>query len=56
MTYIELLCRLIETPRYSREETVAADIVETYMKEHGMIVHLIILIEIIVVGVVVGMI
>ena len=39
MDYIELLCRLIETPRYSREETAAADIVETYMKEHGLSVQ-----------------
>ena len=36
MNHVELLCRLIETPRYSREETDAADIVEAYMKSHGL--------------------
>lgn len=36
MNHLELLCHLIETPRYSREETAAADLIETYMKEHGL--------------------
>ena len=30
---VDLLCRLIETPRFSREETAAADLLQTYMKE-----------------------
>lgn len=36
MNHIELLCHLIETPRYSREESAAADLIEAYMKEHGL--------------------
>ncbi len=30
---IELLCRLIETPRVSREETAAADLLQAYMQD-----------------------
>ena len=30
---VELLCRLIETPRVSREETAAADLLQAYMQE-----------------------
>ena len=29
---IELLCRLIEVPRVSREETAAADLLQAYMQ------------------------
>lgn len=36
MDYIELLSRLIETPRYSREESAAADLLEQYMKDCGL--------------------
>ena len=30
---VELLCRLIATPRVSRDETAASDIMEQWMKE-----------------------
>ena len=33
---VELLCRLIETPRISREEPAAADLLEAWMKERDM--------------------
>ena len=33
---VELLCRLIETPRMSREETVAANLLESWMAERGL--------------------
>ena len=36
MNHIELLSKLIETPRYSREETAAANILEACMKERGL--------------------
>ena len=36
MNHLELLSKLIETPRYSREETAAADILEACMKERGL--------------------
>ena len=36
MDHIELLSKLIETPRYSREETAAANILEACMKERGL--------------------
>lgn len=32
----ELLCRLIETPSLSREETAAANLLEQWLKEHDM--------------------
>ena len=32
---IDLLCRLIATPSLSREENQTADIIESYLKEHG---------------------
>ena len=32
---VELLCRLIEVPRVSREETAAADLLQDYM-EHDL--------------------
>jgi len=33
---VALLCRLIETPRVSRDETAAADLLEAWMTERGM--------------------
>lgn len=39
MNYISLLCRLIETPRYSREENSATDIIEQYMRDCSLSVH-----------------
>lgn len=33
---VELLCRLIETSRVSRDETAAANLLEAWMTEHGM--------------------
>ena len=36
MNHLELLSKLIETPRYSREETAAANILEACMKERGL--------------------
>lgn len=33
---VALLCRLIETPRVSREETAAADLLQAWMDERGM--------------------
>lgn len=36
---IELLKKLIETPRVSREETAAADLLEAFMLEKGLCVH-----------------
>ena len=30
---VELLCRLIEVPRVSREETAAADLLQAYMQD-----------------------
>lgn len=34
--HIELLCRLIATPSFSREEDATADIWEAWLKEHGI--------------------
>ena len=36
---IELLCRLIETPRVSRQEAAAADMLQAFMSERGLSVQ-----------------
>ena len=36
---IDLLCRLIATPSPSREETATADLIASYLQEHGFTPH-----------------